>query len=298
MITFLYGIVSLPINCSSGVDHVVTLEADEDPEILSETEENTLSARTNIWGRMPNFSFAASAIKNLNKQVNLMKSAYLAERCQTESVCQIPCGVYVKNCKKRAFFAKFTEVGNQTPAQKKTVENAYIEACIERKFDAPSQEFFLKNKLVQLVQRSHRFSNKNPFNGLEKNNFYEVLKTIKESKEQIATYLGMMGEILINLRRLCQQDPKWQEKVNAKIAALMVSTEDDLKKKFGGNYYLVSKFKEKIEDIAEIKQILATIIETQPHFKSVDKNLDTLQIAFQKDMGDNIKKGGVGWVCQ
>jgi hypothetical protein len=161
------------------------------------------------------------------------------EKCKNADVCVYPCNKIIPNCNKNVYFSDFLSKIPQEGLQ--TVAESYLGACIQRKFEGPTKEFWMKSQLLKLV--SIAVETMNPATKPQVNagmSYSDIVQKLVSTNEHIFVYLARMSELLLTLDKMCQQNETWKKDLKLKIVDLMDSDTTDLRTHFSGNKFLLN----------------------------------------------------------
>jgi hypothetical protein len=230
------------------------------------------------------FTFPSSGIS---------KPVSINEKCKNEDVCVYPCNKIIPNCNKKVYFSDFL---SQIPKNGlKTVAEGYVKSCIQRKYDSPSEYFWMKEQLFSLANQAIQTINPTVKPKIHAGMSYvDMVQKLLETKENIFVYLSRMSELLLTLDKMCQQNETWRKDLKLKIVDLMDSDTTDIKTHFSGNKFLMEEMIGRYQSAVKAKlQFDST------HKTSERRNFHKLKKQFKLKYLQNAQKGdNVGYLCR
>eukprot|EP01080_Neovahlkampfia_damariscottae_P001432 gene1432-12051_t len=216
----------------------------------------------------------------------------LNQKCQQKFVCAVDCSQFVPKCNNVVYFTDFIQ---QTQSSKKRdVFISYLNGCIRRAYDEPSEEFWMRDALVKYVQEAKQFIF--PLKKVrvsQTDSFHNILVTIgKHPRQYIPKYLGTMAELFLSFRKMCHEDPEWKKAVEDRINQLL-DNDKSIKQKFKGNVYLSEYFTAKLAEMKSIEKKFEGKLYShyRASFEKVARN-------FKNAFIERVREGKNGYVCE
>eukprot|EP01080_Neovahlkampfia_damariscottae_P008470 gene8470-292_t len=156
--------------------------------------------------------------------------------CKNGDACVFNCGEMIYGCRKKAYFMHF--MSKVSGYAKQQVADAYMKACIQRRNDSPYQSFWMKDKIIGLLDVAHRRCHARKLYINSNIAFGDLLNTLINTHEPIYVFLARLAELLLAMEKICLENSRWRPQIKLKINAFFDGNGADLRSLFPGNSYI------------------------------------------------------------
>jgi len=132
---------------------------------------------------------------------------YVSERCKNGDACVFYCSEYKRGCPAKVYFMDFMNRVSASSA-KQQLADGYMRACVYRVYDGRYSQFYIKTKIIGLLDKARRRCGGRDLSYL---NIYQefgyILNTMVNSGDAIYVFLARMAELLLTMEKMCLQNP-------------------------------------------------------------------------------------------
>jgi hypothetical protein len=165
-----------------------------------------------------------------NDMGSLLEVDILSSGCEDRDVCSVQCSRFVSGCTKEIYFGNFMD--NIPSYHQATVAKAYVDACIDRKYDNPADFFWMRQKLVNTYTDSQKSLNLPPVSVGYGMPFVNVVQNMVNSGVPVYIYLARISELFLTLEKICNKRPDWRQYLGQKLTGMLDSDFSDFEREF------------------------------------------------------------------
>jgi hypothetical protein len=205
--------------------------------------------------------------------------------CQDRDVCSITCSNFVYGCTKQIFFGNYMD--NIPYHSQATVAKAYIDACIDRKYDNPADFFWMRQKLVNTYTDAQKYLNLPTVSVSYSMPYVNVVQNMVNSGVPVYIYLARISELFLTLEKICNQRPDWKKFLGQKLTGMLDSDFSDFQREFASVPALLPPLRDRFNQAQNAKNVYMSSSAASSQKQRFEMIVNGFRWGFRQRVGGN-----------